>query len=423
MITAQDRAFSKLALKNGFMSREQVKECFKELRKDAESGEHGVRFEDMAVERGFLTNDQATAVGLAYKRLKKDNEKRKWSIKGYEIYTKLGEGGLGVVFKAKQISMNRLVALKILHKRWLNDEEFKQRFLVEARLVGKLSHQNLIKVYDVGREDWKLYFSMEYVEGETLEDVIEREGPLDTLRACDITLQVLRAINYIARYEIVHCDIKPANIMLTTDGVVKLGDFGFVKSNIEIATTAEGSVLGTPDYISPEQAMGKPVDFRSDIYSLGITLYHMVAKAPPFDGTVSTIMRKHIREKLPSPKTLNPNIPDVLCRIIERMTAKDPKDRFQSTDELFEEIEACKIREKTGKGLEIELPKNELVEVLKQEKDRSRARQVEALELQRQLGRMVRLFWVVLGIAAFAVGAAAFLAYGLWRMRSGLGGP
>src|SRR5690242_16402397 len=118
MITAQDRAFSKLAIKNGFMTREQVKDVFKELRKDGESGEHGVRFEDMAVERGFLSNDQATAVGLAYKRLRKDNEKRKWQVKGYEIYTKLGEGGLGVVFKAKQVSMNRLVALKILHKRW-----------------------------------------------------------------------------------------------------------------------------------------------------------------------------------------------------------------------------------------------------------------------------------------------------------------
>src|SRR5262245_27076068 len=124
VVTAQDRAFSKLALKNGFMSRDQVKDCFKELRKETESGEHGVRFEDYAVERGFLSNEQATAVALAYKRLKKDNEKRKWGIKGYEIYNKVGEGGLGVVFKAKQVSMNRLVALKILHKRWLNNKKF-----------------------------------------------------------------------------------------------------------------------------------------------------------------------------------------------------------------------------------------------------------------------------------------------------------
>jgi serine/threonine-protein kinase len=414
-ITAQDRAFSKLALKNGFLSREQVKEIFKELRKDGESGEHGLRFEDLAVEKGYLSNDQATAVGLAYKRLRKDNEKRKWTVKGYEIYGKLGEGGLGVVFKAKQISMNRLVALKILHKRWLNDEEFKQRFLVEARLVGKLSHQNLIKVYDVGREDWKLFFSMEFVEGETLEDMIEREGPLDAQRAIDITLQVLRAINYIARYDIVHCDIKPSNVMLTQDNIVKLGDFGFVKSNIEIAVTEEGSVLGTPDYISPEQAMGKTVDFRSDIYSLGVTLYHMVAKAPPFDGTVSTIMRAHIREKMPSPKAVNPNVPDALCKVIEKMTAKDPKDRYQKCEDLFEDLEAVRLADKTDKGMAISLDKTELVSLMEQEKDKARAKQLEAMELHKQLQRMTRLFYAVLAVAACAVALATFLAISLFR--------
>ncbi|MBI3722357.1 serine/threonine protein kinase [bacterium] len=407
LLTAQDRAFSKLALKNGFMTREQVKDCLKELRRNGvDAVNEGVRFEDMAVERGFLTNDQATAVGLAYKRLRKDNEKRKWQVKGYEIYGKLGEGGLGVVFKAKQISMNRLVALKILHKRWLNDEEFKQRFLVEARLVGKLSHQNLIKVYDVGREDWKLYFSMEYIEGETLEDVIEREGPLETVRSIDLTLQVLRAINYIARYDIVHCDIKPSNVMLTTDGVVKLGDFGFVKSNIEIAVTEQGSVLGTPDYISPEQAMGKQVDFRSDIYSLGVTLYHMVAKAPPFDGTVSTIMRAHIREPLPSPKTHNPNIPDALVRVIEKMTAKEPKDRYQTCDLLFEDLEAIKLKEKAGTGHELELDRNSLVEALKAEKERTKAAQAESEQRKNELDRVTKNFWIAVGVA----GATGFVA-------------
>ena len=132
-ITSEDRAFARLALKNNFLSRDQVKECFRKIRNDETSS----RFEDLAVSDKYLTNDQATAVGLAYRRLRKDNEKRKWGIKGYEIYSKLGEGGLGVVMKAKQTSMNRLVALKILHKRWLDDEEFKQRFLVEARLLRR----------------------------------------------------------------------------------------------------------------------------------------------------------------------------------------------------------------------------------------------------------------------------------------------
>ena len=397
-----------MAIKNGFLTREQVKECLRELKND---GELGVRFEDLAVEKGFLDNEQATALALAYRRLRKDSEKKKWSVKGYEIYGKLGEGGLGVVFKAKQTSMNRLVALKILHKRWLNDEEFKQRFLVEARLVGKLSHQNLIKVYDVGREDWKLYFSMEYVEGETLEHLIEREGPLDPIKAIDITLQVLRAINYISRFDIVHCDIKPSNIMLTTDDVVKLGDFGFVKSSVEIEVTEEGSVLGTPDYISPEQAMGRDVDFRSDIYSLGVTLFHMLARKPPFDGTVSTIMRAHIREDLPNLRELNPDVPEALETIIHKMTAKDPDDRYRGCDALFQDLEEAKFREKSGKGMS--MGQEELVEAIRQEKNKSRQRQMEVLTLQQQLDRMTTLFWGVTAVAAIAIAICLFLAYRL----------
>ncbi|MDC3379115.1 serine/threonine protein kinase [Planctomycetota bacterium] len=405
-ITSQDRHFSKLALRNGFLDREQVKECFRDLR--GNGIESGMRFEDVAVEKGLLTGEQATAVALAYKRIKKDNEKKKWQIRGYEIFSKLGEGGLGVVFKAKQISMNRLVALKILHKRWLSDEEFKQRFLVEARLVGKLSHQNLIKVYDVGREDWKLYFSMEYVEGETLEQVIEREGPLDAIRAVDLTLQVLRAIRYISRFDIVHCDIKPSNIIMTNEGVAKLGDFGFVKSNVQIEVTEEGSVLGTPDYISPEQAMGKDVDFRSDLYSLGVTLYHMVAKKPPFDGTVSTIMRAHIREAMPDAREINPAVPEALVKIIDKMSAKSPDDRYTTCEELFEALEQVKLKEKSGKG--IDMDRGELVEAIKIEKDKSRARQRELLEVQARLKRMTAMFYAVAAIAGLAVITAMFLA-------------
>ena len=399
-ITSEDRAFARLALKNEFLSREQVKECFRLLRNE-DSGLS--RFEDIAVHARFLTNDQATAVGVAYRRLKKDSEKKRWSIKGYEIYGKLGEGGLGVVLKAKQTSMNRLVALKILHKRWLDDEEFKQRFLVEARLVGKLSHQNLIKVYDVGREEWKLYFSMEYVEGETVEQVIEREGALSLEDAIDLTIQILRAIKYISRFDIVHCDIKPSNIMLTSDNVAKLGDFGFVKSNIEVEVTEEGSVLGTPDYIAPEQAMGKDVDWRSDLYSLGITLYHMLAKRPPFDGTVSTIMRSHIRDDLPNLREVNPQVPQAMVGVLAKMTAKNPDDRYQSITEVFEALEAIKLKEKGKSGGVDSLATNELRELLKLEKDKARDRQREALEFKQQLEKMTKLFWLVAAVAGVAV--------------------
>jgi serine/threonine-protein kinase len=355
-----------------------------------------------------MSSQQASAVVLAYQRLIKDTEKKKWAIPGYEIFGKIGEGGLGVVFKARQISMNRIVALKILHKRWLNDEEFKQRFLVEARLVGKLSHQNLIKVFDVGKYEWKYYFSMEFIEGETLEELIEREGPLDILRAAEVTLQILRAIKYLSRYEIVHCDIKPSNILLTKDGVAKLGDFGFVRSNLEIATTEEGSVLGTPDYISPEQAMGeKTIDFRADIYSLGVTLYHMVAKRPPYEGSVSMVMRQHIKGELPSPRLYNPEVPEGVCRIIEKMCARKPEDRYQSCDDIFEDLELVKLKEKTGRDYDIE--KTELVSVLQLEKAKSLEQQIEKLEVAERLRRMTILFWVATGLFGTALAIAFYL--------------
>ena len=413
MITQKDRALSRLAMKNNFMDKETVRKVFKDLKKEGEAPADGVAlsFEDLAVDQGYMSNKQAAALALAYQRLRKDAERRKWSIKGYEIYNKIGEGGLGVVFKAKQISMNRLVALKILHKRWLNDEEFKQRFLVEARLVGKLSHQNLIKVYDVGREDWKLYFSMEFVEGETLEDLIEREGPLDTLQAVNYTLQVLRAINYIKRYEIVHCDIKPSNILLSADGTAKLGDFGFVKSNIEIEVTEEGSVLGTPDYIAPEQAMGKEIDFRADLYSLGITLYHMVARKPPFDGTASMIMRSHIRDQLPSPKIHNPNVSDDLVRIINRMTEKNPDDRYSNIEEIFDDLEQVRLKEKTGKDSDLhDLSRNELIDSVKLAKDKAKKRKKEISALQKQHVKLQQLLYVAVGVSALAIVACIGLA-------------
>ncbi len=402
MVSPRDQGFSRLSIKNGFMTRDQVDEVFSHLSEASSDGADAPTFEDYVVEHNLMSGAEAAAVALAYQRLIKDAEKRRWSVSGYEIFNKIGEGGLGVVFKARQISMNRIVALKILHKRWLNDEEFKQRFLIEARLVGKLSHQNLIKVFDVGKEDWKYYFSMEFIEGETLEEKIEREGPIEVVEAIELILQVLRAIRYLSKFDIVHCDIKPSNILLTRDEIAKLGDFGFVKTNIEIQATEEGSVLGTPDYISPEQAMGeKDLDFRSDLYSLGVTFYHMLSAQPPFEGTVSTVMRKHIRTAPPSLKQLNPNIPKELCRIVEKMMAKSADERFDTCEQLFEELELIKIRLKTGKDYNVD--KSMLVEAIEMHKDRATKAWREKLDVIERLKRARVINFVLGGLLALSV--------------------
>ncbi len=357
--------------------------------------------EELMLRKGFMTEDEVKAVKTALERFAKDEEKGEpIRLGNYEIIGKIGDGGLGTVYKARQISMNREVALKVLHKKWLNDEEFKKRFFLEARLAGRLSHQNLIQVFDVGKDRGLLYFSMEFVDGETVEDMIERDGPLEVSKAIDITMQVLRAIAYIKKHDIVHRDIKPGNIMLTRGGVAKLGDFGFVKHKLEAAIATEGEVLGTPDYISPEQAMGKEnIDWRSDQYSLGCSLYHMLTGKPPYEGSGSAVMRQHIKADLPDPRTINPKIPDSVCHILERMLAKDPNDRYQSEAELFEDLELVKMGH-LPISARIDAGRSTIIRAFKIEKTKAQRAKGE-LEILREEVKKLRL---MLQAAAFALG-------------------
>ncbi|MBN1809127.1 MAG: serine/threonine protein kinase [Planctomycetes bacterium] len=331
-----------LAVDTGLVTREQVDKAM--VRAGGEEDQEEAFIETL-MKKGYINEEHARVLRVAANRLAREGtRKENIRIGGYEIISKVGEGGLGVVYKARQMSMGRTVALKVLHPKWANDDEFKKRFLLEARLVGRLSHQNLIQVYDVGRDRGTLYFSMEFVDGSTVEEMLDMEGPLSIEQALDITTQVLRAVTYIWRHKIVHRDIKPGNIMVTRAGVAKLGDFGFVKSHFDPLLADEGEVLGTPDYISPEQAMGKDdIDFRSDVYSLGATLYQMVTGKPPFSGSGSSVMRKHIREDPKDVKQIKRDLPDPVAYIIRKMMSKDPDDRYQNTQELFEDLEMVKI--------------------------------------------------------------------------------
>jgi len=385
----------------GLLTEDQLLACRKSHQEALATGEETPEFESLLVEKGYLTDDQLRLMKKAGDRLQRDEARSQpMRIGGCEVIGKLGDGGLGTVYKARQVSMGRVVALKVLHKKWMKDEEFKKRFLLEARLAGRLSHQNLIQVFDVGREHDQYFFSMEYVDGETVEQIIDRDGPMPLDRAFDIVIQVLRAITYIWKHKIVHRDIKPGNIMVMRSGTAKLADFGFVKSKFDPLLSTEGEVLGTPDYISPEQAMGQTdIDFRSDVYALGASLYHMLSGRPPFGGTSSEVMEKHIREEPRDPREFRKDIPEPAVHLIQKMMAKDPDERYSSTQELFEDIELVRMGQDPA-GDRPQAGKATILRAFNIERARLDRLDHQVRDLTKRLSLTKRLLWGAVALAA-----------------------
>lgn len=328
-----DETFEKIAIQQWYLSSEELQNC-KQLQKQ-KGAYFGKSLANIALAEELLSTEDV-------KGIQEIATEQKLTFGGYEVKKTLGEGGLGVVYLAKQLSMHRYVALKVLYPKWVKDEEFRKRFLLEARIVGKLSHPNLIQVFDIGFDKGRYFFSMEYIAGSTIDKLIaQRDGPLPLVQSIDITMQVLDALNYIWEKKLVHRDIKPSNVIVTPQQIAKLGDFGFVKcgGTIERKLSSEDFVLGTPDYMSPEQAMGKEdLDYHSDIYSLGATLYHMATGSAPYNGSESMIIRQHIKAAIPSPRALNQTLPDGLCLIVEKMMAKSPHDRYQKYEDLKRDL-------------------------------------------------------------------------------------
>ncbi len=380
--------FGVLAVRNGLLSAEQLEMCRSRQQASANLG-HNLSLQQIVLNEKLMSPEDIRRVEKAHEQLTRDRERKQdLKFKGYEIVSTLGEGGLGSVFKTRQISMNRLVALKVLHKQWINDDEFRKRFVLEARIVGKLSHQNLIQVYDVGKEGDYYYFSMEYVEGRTVEELIQ-DSPrrqMEVGRAVEIIIQVVRAIRYYKDFDIVHRDIKPSNVMVTKTGLVKLGDFGFVKSKLDKELGFEGMVLGTPDYIAPEQAMGKEgVDYRADVYSLGATFYHMLTGRPMYDGTPSRVMLAHTREPMPDPRGFRPSLSDDVISLLKRMLAKEPDQRYANLDNLFTDLEALLEKNRPRQVAKIEIGKSSVLRALKIEQSRQGEMQTRVKSLEEKV--------------------------------------
>lgn len=359
------------------------------------------------VSEGITDGTTAERLHKALRRIIRDERARSEGgllvhkqVGGYKLVRRIGEGGMGEVYLAEQLNMHRQVALKVLHDKWVDDEEFRKRFLLEARAAGKLSHPNLIQVYDVGKYQGKYYFSMEFVDGVTSEDLIQHEGPMALEKVVDIALQVCQALRYLSVQDIVHRDIKPANIMLTKDGTVKLGDFGFIQSVYDSELMQEGTTLGTPDYISPEQARGeRNLDVRSDIYSLGASMFHMLTGKPVFEGSCSKVMRDHIDTVPPDLAGLRADVSGETMRILARMLAKDPADRFQSADDLIAALEMAKIDQAAGDG-ELPSTRSQILNVISAEKGR-------IAELEEDLGQLDKRLKLIVFVAVVGWGAAA----------------
>lgn len=257
----------------------------------------------------------------------------------YEILSRIGGGGMAVVYKAIDHLLNRHVAIKVLSESLSNDSEFIRRFTREAQAAASLSHQNIVNVYDVGRDGYTQYIVMELVEGITLKDHILENGPLPIDEAAEIAIQICEGLAQAHENQIVHRDIKPHNILLGHNGRVKITDFGIARAASSSTITQTGSVMGSVHYFSPEQARGGVVGEKSDIYSLGIVLYEMLTGELPFDGDAAiSIALKHLQDPVPDPREINPEIDENMYRIITRALEKDANMRYTSVKAMMQDI-------------------------------------------------------------------------------------
>ncbi len=268
----------------------------------------------------------------------------------YKVVSRLGAGGMADVFLAEDNQLGRKVAVKLLHRRFAQDPGFVERFRREAQAAAGLQHPNVVSVYDRGAYDGTYYIAMEYLPGRTLKELIRQEAPLDSVRAINITLQILKAARFAHRRGVIHRDLKPHNVIIDDGDHAKVTDFGIARAGASDMTET-GSIMGTAQYLSPEQAQGHAVSAGSDLYSIGVILYELVTGRVPFDAEAAvTIAIKHVSEAPPAPSQFNASIPPDLEQIILWALNKDPADRPTDADQLIDALEQVKARIEAGRG-------------------------------------------------------------------------
>ena len=280
----------------------------------------------------------------------------------YEIIKTIGEGGMANVYLANDTILDRKVAIKVLRGDLSNDEKFIRRFKREALSVSNLSHPHIVEVYDVGEEDGNYYIVMEYIEGKTLKQLLQKRGALTLNEVIDIMTQLTDGLAHAHEAYIIHRDIKPQNIMIEDNGLVKITDFGIAMALNSTQLTQTNSVMGSVHYLPPEQANGKGSTVKSDIYSLGILMYELLTGSVPFKGdTAVEIALKHMKEKIPSIRKQNPTIPQSVENIVLKATAKNPKNRYDNVRDMYKDLQTALQRD-NEKRLVYEYPENDLEE-------------------------------------------------------------
>ena len=262
----------------------------------------------------------------------------------YEVLGELGQGAMGVVYKARDPLIDRVVAIKTINLGLAMDEkdEYEGRFYQEAKAAGRLNHPNIVTIYDVGKSGDVAYIAMEFLEGRELRDVLKEGTLLPVEQVLNIVAQVALGLAYAHEHDIIHRDVKPSNIMVISDGHVKITDFGIARMASSTVRTQTGMVLGSPKYMSPEQVMGKAIDQRSDIFSLGVMLYEMLTGQAPFDGeNVNAIMYQTLNAVAPPPSTLNQSVPEMVNFIVAKALAKGVDDRYQNAKDFANDLRTC----------------------------------------------------------------------------------
>lgn len=332
--TNVDTLVGRLVIEQGLATEDEVSEAAGRVKSLREQQQSHLSLAQVLVENNYVTKRQ-----LARLRQIIEAERTGQKIPGYKILGKLGAGAMATVYKAKQISLDRTVAIKVLPPKFASNPQFIERFYAEGRSAAQLNHPNIVQAFDVGRAGDLYYFVMEYVDGRTVYDDIVKHRRYSESEALDIIIQIAEALEHAHAKGFIHRDVKPKNVMITREGVAKLADMGLARAitDKEAAEAEAGKAFGTPYYISPEQIRGeKGIGPPADIYSLGATLYHMVTGNVPFDGkNPSAVMHKHLKAELVPPDHVNPKLGSGISEVIEMMMAKDPRRRYRSCADLL----------------------------------------------------------------------------------------